>query len=155
MKLNLDINEQEHVGLTADVLSSLGEEILDGIKPNLKEASLSLAIVSEKDIQAMNKERRGKDETTDVLSFSFIEGEKLQGDGLLLGEIIICKSVAMKQAKGYGHDIHKEVEVLFVHGLLHILGYDHENPDDLKEMLELEQRFLKDKAGLVSRSENA
>ena len=155
MDFNLDINEQEHVGLKADVLSSLGEEILKDVKPKIQKATLSLAIVSEKDIKTMNKERRGQDETTDVLAFSFIEGEKLASDEIFLGEIIICKSVAIKQAKGYGHDIHKEVEVLFVHGLLHILGYDHESPDELNKMLELEQRFLKEKAGLISRSENA
>ena len=91
---------------------------------------LSVAFVSPKKIRQLNKSYRGKDEVTDVLSFDD------------LNEIIICYSQAVKQAKKQKHSIKKEVSTLFVHGFLHLLGFDDRTKKGADEMSKLTERIL-------------
>jgi probable rRNA maturation factor len=96
-------------------------------------------------VQELNRLYRGHDEPTDVLSFAEHEAgafvETPQHDDSL-GEVIVCLPVAEEQATAAGRPVVGEVAHLLVHGLLHILGYDHEDPDDAAEMKTREDELL-------------
>ncbi|SHM05894.1 probable rRNA maturation factor [Caldanaerovirga acetigignens] len=109
-------------------------------------AEVSVALVDNAYIRQLNKIYRGKDEPTDVLSFSlgdesFIGGyEEIEH---LLGDIVVSLEKAEEQANIYGHSFKREVVYLLVHGTLHLLGYDHENDEQRKVMREKEERILR------------
>ncbi len=98
--------------------------------------NVSLAFVSVSEIKKLNKIYRGKDKATDVLSFSLAEKE-------VFGEIIICSSVAKKQALKAKQSFQRECEKLLLHGFLHLYGYDHENNKEAVLMEGLESEILK------------
>lgn len=119
--------------------------------------SVNLKISDKDEIKKLNSEFRNVDRATDVLSFpnlNFVKGEistKTLNDeididtGLVsLGDIIICKEIAKAQAKEYGHSYKREICFLALHGLLHLLGYDHLTEDDEKEMMGLANKILKE-----------
>jgi rRNA maturation RNase YbeY len=92
-------------------------------------------------IREMNKQYRGIDTVTDVLSFSQIEGDSpVDVDGGFIGDIVICMDRAMEQAESMGHSLQEELNFLLLHGFLHLLGYDHENDED-SEMEKLQGRI--------------
>lgn len=98
-------------------------------------------------IHALNKEYRGKDKATDVLSFPMLEFETPEVL-TLLGDIIISADTAEKQAEEYGNTLERELCFLSVHSSLHLLGYDHETSvEDEKYMIEKQKEIMK-KAGL-------
>ncbi len=113
--------------------------------------SLEVNFVNNEMIHQINKEYRHIDRPTDVISFAFldeVEGEVSinYGDNLfLLGEILISIDQAKIQAEEYGHSLHREICFLFVHGLLHLLGYDHQNEIEEKEMFSLQEKILNEK----------
>ena len=153
MAATLEVTRRIRVRFPARPFRTQLRRVLADIRPDIarQNSTLSLAWVSDNEIQRINKAYRGKNKPTDVLSFSFLErGRLAQGSGL--GELIISVETLKRQAKQQGHAMAVEAEVLFIHGLLHILGYDHERRADLKKMLALERRFLGDKAGLIGRS---
>lgn len=89
-------------------------------------AFFSVVLVDEKKIQEINKEYRNIDRVTDVISFAFEDNDKREyNDIRVLGEIYICIPRMKEQAKMYGHNETREIAFLAVHGLLHLLGYDH------------------------------
>ena len=114
------------------------------IAPKRARGSVTVAILSDIRVRALNRKYRGKDETTDVLSFP---AETARGGrpGPFLGDIAISRGIAQKQSKLLGHSLTVEVRVLALHGLLHLLGYDHES--DRGRMARTEAR-LRRKAGL-------
>jgi probable rRNA maturation factor len=96
-------------------------------------------------MRALNKKYRRKDYATDVLSFP----------GDILGDLVIATGVAKRQARDAGHSYQTELRVLALHGLLHLLGYDHEDPDDKGRMARMETRLRRKgglTAGLIGRS---
>lgn len=98
-------------------------------------ASLAVRLVGDRSMQRLNRTYRGKDQTTDVLSFpgeATLEGEHL-------GDIVIAVPVARRQAVEHGHPLRVELETLLLHGVLHCLGYDHETDDG--SMMRLERRL--------------
>ncbi len=100
-----------------------------------KEISLSFCTATE--IQALNKQYREKDSVTDVLSFPAL------AEVPTLGDIVICTSRAQEQASELGHSLKRELAFLFVHGLLHLLGYDHEiSEDEERIMFDLQDQIL-------------
>ena len=126
------------------------------LKQPLKQTAFNLYFVSSKKIRELNKEQRNIDKVTDVLSFPFtdikageiVDFEKYNLDidrtnnTLLLGEIVICNQRAKEQAVKYGHSYLREVCFLFLHGVLHCLGYDHIKEDDRVIMEELQDKIL-------------
>lgn len=153
-KVTLTVNKQAHVGFVTDVLPSLAGKIIREIRPELLVAgalTLSLVFVDDSRIKALNKQYLGKNQPTDVLSFPFLEGQAYPDNGQL-GEILISVPTLTRQAKAHKHRPSLEAKILFVHGLLHILGFDHEKKKDLPIMLALEQKYLGDNAGLIERS---
>lgn len=109
---------------------------------------LSVSLVDNTLIHKMNNEYRGVDRPTDVISFAFLDGEKnrdkiLHGKGpVSLGDIYISIDKAKEQAEAYGHSLERELSFLFVHGLLHLLGYDHMTKEDEEIMFKLQDEIL-------------
>ncbi|HNX15751.1 MAG TPA: rRNA maturation RNase YbeY [Bacilli bacterium] len=111
---------------------------------------VSVSLVDNDFIHQLNRDYRHIDRPTDVISFAFLDGEKnaletLKNSALptCLGDIYISVEKARQQAEDYGHPIKRELQFLFVHGLLHLLGYDHMNEADEKIMFELQDEILK------------
>ncbi|WP_214269447.1 rRNA maturation RNase YbeY [Staphylococcus pseudoxylosus] len=110
-----------------------------------EEAELSVTFVDKQEIQEINKMYRDKDKVTDVISFALEEDEpELTGLDMprVLGDIIICTDVAKEQADNYGHSFERELGFLALHGFLHLLGYDHMNEQDEKEMFGRQEQIL-------------
>jgi probable rRNA maturation factor len=106
---------------------------------------LSVSIIDDETIHTYNKQYRGIDRPTDVLSFAFQDDEDMILDSKLpteLGDILISYETMLRQADDYGHSIDREMCFLFTHGLLHLLGYDHMEKDDEKEMFALQNEIL-------------
>jgi probable rRNA maturation factor len=108
---------------------------------------LEVLIVDEQTIKEINRDYRNKDAVTDVISFALddeVEGEIVaRGQpNRLLGTIIIGGPVAERQAQEYNHSLKREMKFLFVHGLLHLLGYDHMNKEDEIEMFALQDKII-------------
>ena len=109
---------------------------------------LSVTFVDNEFIHEMNKTYRNVDRPTDVISFAFLDNEE-DKDKLLhekgpvcLGDIYISIDKAKEQAEEYGHPLSRELSFLFVHGLLHLLGYDHMNKEDEEVMFKLQDEIL-------------
>jgi probable rRNA maturation factor len=115
---------------------------------DLAEAELSLVLCDDPFIHALNRDYRGKDSPTDVLAFAQREGEGADPDDAILGDVVISLPTAARQAQARGHSTARELQVLLVHGFLHLLGYDH--GDDVEEA-EMEAAAAKLLAGLPGR----
>ena len=106
------------------------------------------------EMRALNNRTRGIDMETDVLSFPALdeirpfiyENYPFEYDdynhGVMIGSVVICREIAERQAEEYGHSVLREETYLFVHGLLHLLGYDHEKEEDRKAMREAEEKIM-------------
>ena len=117
------------------------------VAPARARGDLAIAIVSDARSRALNKRYRRKDQATDVLSFPSAEPRSSILDPRELGDIVIAAGVARRQAREEGHAYAAELKVLALHGLLHLLGYDHHDPADEGRMARLERR-LRTKGGL-------
>jgi probable rRNA maturation factor len=126
---------------------------LRNVAPARARGGVTIALVSDAHMRRLNRMFRGKDYATDVLSFpagpvgqAFRPADAGSPKGLrYLGDLVIAKGVARRQAREHGHTVPVELRVLSLHGLLHLLGYDHER--DHGEMSRVEQR-LRRKGGL-------
>ena len=119
----------------------------EGIDPDT--ASISVSFVDKAEIKRLNKEYRGVDKVTDVLSFPLYESgcipepdELEEGEELALGDVVICEEVCEAQAKEYGHSIEREIIYLFTHSVFHLLGYDHETEEDKADMRAREEEVM-------------
>lgn len=139
---------------TFDIINETDEKIeeLDEVKnvvdfalkyQNIDNAIFNIIIVSEDKIRELNREYRNNDSITDVISFALEDDDTfVKTDVRILGDIYICIKRAQEQAKEYGHSLLRELSFLSVHGLLHLLGYDHMNPEEEKIMFELQEMIL-------------
>ena len=130
------------------------EKYIDLIDLTLKTLKLSfspiisVSIINNKHIHKINKKYRGVDRPTDVISFAFLDEcpnrEQIlhSHDVVPLGDIYISYEKAQEQAQEYGHPLEREMSFLFVHGLLHLLGYDHMKEEDEKVMFALQEEIL-------------
>lgn len=153
--LTLEVRRQVPFRVSLATAKRLGSSIVRRYLPReaKRGVGLSLAFISDPSIRKINQKHRGKDAATDVLSFSFLPISRGHaGDSPMIGELFISVPTLRKQAKAHGNTAAKEFEVLFVHGFLHILGYDHETTSDLEIMVKEERRWLGDNAGLIDRS---
>ena len=105
------------------------------------EAELSLRLADDAEIAALNERWRGRSGPTDVLSFSLLEGDHDGHRGPLLGDVVIGLAVAERQAREQGHGLGEELDRLLIHGLLHLLGHDHEEPEPARRMSAEEERL--------------
>lgn len=112
--------------------------------------TVSVTFISSEEMKELNGLYRGIDRVTDVLSFQQYESPEdfpAQGE-LLLGDVVICTEQALLQADDFGHSPERELVYLFVHSMLHLLGHDHNDPDEKKEMRVFEEKIM-DKLGLT------
>lgn len=134
-----------------------GKKVADGglgrwlarVAPRTARGELAIALVSDARMRALNRTYRKKDSATDVLSFPV---DRTLGPSL--GDLVIATGVARRQAREAGHSYQTELRVLALHGLLHLLGYDHDDPDDDGRMQRVESRLRKKgglKGGLIDR----
>ena len=106
-------------------------------------AIFSIIFVEDDEIHQINKDYRKIDRITDVISFAFEDYEDIEyNDIRMLGDIYICIPQMKRQAGEYGHSEKRELSFLAVHGLLHLLGYDHMEPEDEKVMFSLQELIL-------------
>lgn len=114
-------------------------------------AEVGITLTDEETIHRLNREWRGVDAPTDVLSFPMAKEEPglpMEPAGAddappeLLGDVVICLPIALRQAAEYGHSSTREVLYLAVHGLLHLLGFDHQTAEERRRMRDAEEKFL-------------
>ncbi len=153
--------EPESIEISATIVSDIKNAVeLIGKLYDIEESEVSITLTDDKTIHELNKDYRGIDRPTDVLSFAFHESdepkinfnsadfdddENINVD--VLGDIIISVERAESQAADYGHSLRREIVFLTVHGMLHLLGYDHIVEDERIEM-EREQTFIMEKLGI-------
>ena len=117
----------------------------------VENGEVSVTLTNNEYIHTLNKQYRGIDRPTDVLSFALNESEEPDvedgPDVNVLGDLVISVERAKEQAADYGHSVKREIAFLTVHGMLHLLGYDHMEEEDRIEM-EAEQRFVMEKLGI-------
>lgn len=158
MSLQLVWNNEQEEFVISDNLISLLERILQqaGTIEGVTDGEVDLTFVDDVQIHELNKEYRGIDRPTDVLSFAMHEttDEELQiiyeldeGDEAgnvpdVLGDIIISVPRAKLQSEEYGHSLERELGFLFVHGFLHLLGYDHQDEASEAEMMGKQEAVL-------------
>lgn len=119
------------------------EEVLNDEFESEKPVYLSVALVGNEDIHRINKDFRDKDQPTDVISFAYHETDDYMiGPYDTLGDIIISLERVEEQAKDYNHSFRREFYYVLTHGLLHLLGYDHIEEEDKKEMRIREEEIL-------------
>lgn len=126
------------------------EDVLDIVikKMDIK-GIFSIVFIDDEKMHEMNLKYRGVDRTTDVLSFALNDSpDDYENEIEVLGDIYISIPKAIAQAEEYGHSVKRELSFLTVHGVLHILGYDHMTKEDEKVMFDLQKEVLED-AGIT------
>ena len=129
--------------LPADAEELIRRAVSQALKNNGASGDVCVLITDAEEIQRLNASYRNIDRVTDVLTFPAWEGDAIlcPPDGYL-GDIAICFERAEAQAAEYGHSLERELAFLSVHGALHLLGYDHMQPDDEKKMFAKQDEIL-------------
>ena len=142
------IEQKFHGAVDGGWVKKIGRQVLktEGIAPPYE---VSLVFADTEAVRQLNRDYRGLDEPTDVLAFHMLPPKgtdasfALPPDGVTrLGEVIICYPQAVAQAKEQGHSTERELALLIIHGILHLLGYDHEAPVEESKMRERERELL-------------
>lgn len=144
--MSIDFSIEDSVDASWDEprITALVDGIVARELPEVSDYVLSLHLVDDHAIQALNAEHRSKDAPTDVLSFPLLADDFVvpPGQPLHLGDVVVSYSRAAAQADEYGHSVEREVAYLVAHGVLHVLGYDHELEDEQKVMRRKEEEAL-------------
>lgn len=148
--MELLVSNEQGIHLVTPELDLLFKKVLEAVlqaEGETGEVEVSLVLVDDKKIQELNRDYRGIDRPTDVLSFPLREavedeGPKVSVDEWLLGDIVVSMETALRQAEEYGHSLERELGFLIVHGCLHLLGYDHQREEERQVMREKEEAIL-------------
>lgn len=146
-------NRQDKVELSSEVEALIEKVVQKTLEEEVEgDYEVSISFVDNDEIKELNKQYRGKDASTDVLSFPLLEFEETEEDyeneeeyvqeDKLLGDIVISLEKAKEQAEEYGHSFERELAFLTAHGMLHLLGMDHEDENEEKEMIAKQDRIL-------------
>lgn len=138
--------EEEQV-VTQEILDTMmkaAEICIDGEDIDVDRSEISVTFVDMEEIHQLNLDYRQVDRPTDVLSFpQFDDLNDLPEEGeIALGDVVICKEKAEEQAEEFGHSFEREIIYLFVHSVLHLLGYDHMDEDEKKIMRRREEEVM-------------
>lgn len=143
--MTVEVNNESGESVDEHQLSDLAQYVLNelGVHPR---AELSLMLVDVGTMESLHQQFMGEPGPTDVLAFPMDElrsesSEDIE-DGLVLGDVVLCPTVAGQQAAEAGHARQDELNLLCAHGILHLLGYDHHEADDEREMFGLQARLL-------------
>jgi len=152
LALTLVWNSDAYPDISPEWIPKLEELLrIAGEAEGVHEGEVSLSFVDDETIRELNREYRGIDRPTDVLSFPMEEDlEEMPpvGEGpLMWGDIIISVPTARRQSEEYGHSLEREIGFLFVHGFLHLIGRDHDTEENEREMFRIQEIILQ-KAGL-------
>ncbi|MBR1420593.1 MAG: rRNA maturation RNase YbeY [Selenomonadaceae bacterium] len=155
MIINIESEVEIDESMLADIQRALE---LAGEIYGVENSEVSVTLTNDQKIHELNLQYRGIDRPTDVLSFAFRDSDEPEifsdadsDQPEILGDIIISIDRAKSQAEEFGHSIRREIVFLTVHGILHLLGYDHMEETDRLEM-ESEQKFMMERLG-ISREE--
>ncbi|HPU35285.1 MAG TPA: rRNA maturation RNase YbeY [Bacillota bacterium] len=139
-------NLQKKIAVDESLIDLLNKAVQAALRDEgyREDAEVSLVFVDDDYIQELNIKYRGVDSPTDVLSFAMLEGESFPGEEeeVILGDVIISLETAERQAREFGHSFQREVAYLTLHGVLHLLGYDHQEEVDRRRMREREEEIL-------------
>ncbi len=154
-------NRQNKIEVSDEFTKKLENTIMETLKEEEVNVSceVSLVFVDNDEIREINNENRGIDRATDVLSFPILDYPKdkvykevykeekfdetfLDGDDLVIGDIVLSLEKALEQSKEYNHSFEREASYLVVHSVLHLLGYDHMEEEEKKRMREREEEIL-------------
>jgi probable rRNA maturation factor len=155
--VSVDINNESGVAVDEDALRGLAQYVIDSMETHPL-ADLSMLLVDEAHMANLHEKWMEEPGPTDVLSFPMDElrprsmagpnrARGRDGDDpepVLLGDVVICPQVGAAQARLAGHSTQAELELLAVHGVLHLLGYDHAEPEEEAEMFGLQNELLRD-----------
>ena len=150
VKMSLEIEGYDTL-VNEEEMKKYIKEALESEFESDRPVYLSILFTGNEEIQVINKQYRGKDQPTDVISFALNEGDEPNIEGEIpvnmLGDIIISVEKAIEQAGDYGHSVRREIAFLTVHGMLHLLGYDHIEEADRVEMRK-EEDFVMEQLGI-------
>jgi probable rRNA maturation factor len=155
--VSVDINNESGVMVEEDVLRELAQYVIGQMEVHPL-ADLSMLLVDEAHMTNLHEKWMEEPGPTDVLSFPMDElrphsiagpnrtrgRDEDDSEPVLLGDVVLCPPVAAVQAKQHGHSTQAELELLTVHGVLHLLGYDHADPEEEAEMFGLQSELLRD-----------
>jgi probable rRNA maturation factor len=145
--MSIEIANESGMDVDDAALVSLARHVLDAMKIH-PQAELSILLVDEAAMEELHVKWMDEPGPTDVLSFPMDELRPPRGDDDgeaepgLLGDVVICPQVAARQGRRAGHGFADEVNLLLTHGILHLLGYDHAQPDEEREMFGLQAKLL-------------
>ncbi|MFC9974908.1 rRNA maturation RNase YbeY [Spirillospora sp. NPDC127200] len=148
--MSIEVLNESGVEVDENDLAGLARHVLDGMRVHPL-AELSLLLVDEEAMTELHVKWMDEPGPTDVLSFPMDElrpghlsgaDDDEEADPGLLGDVVLCPAVAERQAKEAGHSTAAELELLTAHGILHLLGYDHAEPEEHKEMFGLQDELL-------------
>lgn len=136
-------DRQSDIEITKDMIEIVKKSISEVLKEeNLEDnVQVSVSFVGDEEIQQLNRDFRGVDSSTDVLSFPMDDEFKIEET--ILGDVIINTKRVIEQAKEFGHSNTRELSYLTVHSILHLLGYDHMEEEDKKVMRAKEKDIMK------------
>ena len=137
-------DRQDDIKITEEIKTLVEKSIASVLKieENDEEVEVSVSFVSDEEIKDLNRDYRGVDRSTDVLSFPM--DDEFIIDKRILGDVIINTRRVMEQAEELGHSYERELSYLTVHSILHLLGYDHIDDEDKKKMREREKLSMKE-----------
>ncbi|WP_026411916.1 rRNA maturation RNase YbeY [Actinomadura oligospora] len=149
--MSIEVLNESGVPVDERAIADLARHVLDGMRVHPL-AELSVLLVDEEAMTELHVKWMDEPGPTDVLSFPMDElrpgsldggaGDDGELDPGLLGDVVLCPTVAERQAKQAGHSTEAELELLTTHGILHLLGYDHAEPEEHKEMFGLQDELL-------------
>jgi probable rRNA maturation factor len=144
--VSIEVNNESGVEVDGLAISSAARHVLDSLRVNPM-AELSILVVDVDAMSTLHKQWMDRDGPTDVMAFPMDTLDDKPGISAdpgpaLLGDVILCPEVAAQQAEAAGHGTDAELFLLTTHGVLHLLGYDHGEPDEEREMFELQAKLV-------------
>jgi probable rRNA maturation factor len=143
--VSIEVNNESGVSVDEAEIAALARNVLDAMRVH-RQAELSVVLVDEASMEQLHIQWMDEPGPTDVLSFPMDELRPGKDDEEpepgLLGDVVLCPQVAKVQARAAGHSFEEELLLLTTHGILHLLGFDHAEPEEEKEMFALQRKLL-------------
>jgi probable rRNA maturation factor len=143
--VSIEVNNESGVTVDEAEIAALARSVLDAMRVH-QQAELSVVLVDEASMEQLHRQWMDEPGPTDVLSFPMDElrpgKEDEEPEPGLLGDVVLCPQVARQQARTAGHSFEEELLLLTTHGILHLLGFDHAEPKEEKEMFALQRKLL-------------
>ena len=144
--MSIEVNDESGAGIDVERVAALARYVLDRLKVH-PQAELSVLAVDVEAMTALHVRYLDEEGPTDVLSFPMDElrpgRDDIEPEPGLLGDVVLCPDVAAEQAAAAGHSREDELDLLTAHGILHLLGFDHAEPDEEREMFGLQSDLLR------------